>query len=518
LYGFSYTDFFQTNVVEIIYDYAYSWLWAIVIYTLTCALIFLLPTMIMGISFPLINELFFKNDAAKAGKAVSAVYAINTIGCIAGSLGAGAILIPAFGIKTSIFVIAALNLGLGFIFIATARHKILPTLGLGAALLLLIVSLSADGQYLFGRKEKKEDRVLFYKEGLMATVKVYERNADLFMSIDGVSIASTDKVLLKKEKLIGHLPFFVKPDIKKALAVGLASGISVGSITLHPNLESIDCVELIKPVFPAAAYFSKYNQDIFSNKKVKLIYDDVYAYLKYNTGQYDLISSDGKLDPLHSANTIMLSADYYELCKTRMKPDGLFIQWLPITTPHLELQVILDTLKKSFKHVALFFFYPTDFYMLAADVPIILDKAHMEQVFANAPIQQELAAFNVRDAAAIFSSFIGTYESPHPDHVRLNSFNQPILEFEYMREWKKSRAWTGGYRAKNLRYLTEKYEKTNLDSLSAMTKNIEPPALANTFKASLLFFKGAVKYFETGNPATSFQDYRKFQTEAMETN
>ena len=52
LYDFSYSNFFQTNLINIIYDYSYNWLWAIAIYAIICSLIFLLPTTIMGVCFP----------------------------------------------------------------------------------------------------------------------------------------------------------------------------------------------------------------------------------------------------------------------------------------------------------------------------------------------------------------------------------------------------------------------------------------------------------------------------------
>jgi len=46
--------------------------------------------------------------------------------------------------------------------------------------------------------------VLFYEEGLMATVKVFERGKARYMSIDGITIASTGRSLMQKEKLIAY--------------------------------------------------------------------------------------------------------------------------------------------------------------------------------------------------------------------------------------------------------------------------------------------------------------------------
>ncbi len=508
LYNFSYGDIFQRNLVEIIYDYSYHWVWGIVAYILISAVLLLVPTIVMGILFPLINTLFFKNILNKTGQTVSSIYAVNTIGSIAGSLCAGFLLLPLLGIKWSILIVAMINFFLGAVFVIKSQNKIPQSLISGALLLLFVISLSLNGTYLYGRGEEKTDRVLFYKEGLMSTVKVFERQKSYFMSIDGNIIASTHPTLYKKEKLIAHLPFFVKPDIKNVLAVGLASGISIGSMGLHPDIDRIDCVEIIKPVFPAAEYFRAHNFDVFNNQKIKLIYDDIYAYLMYHDEKYDLISSDGKLGTLYSGNTIMLSTDFYELCKQRLRPDGLFIQWIPIITPHQELRVILDTLKNSFPHVLLFYFYPTDIFMIASQTPMVLNKSSMDRVFSSLGIKQDLGMINIKNAEAILSSFIGVYGTSSGDDIAISTFDRPILEFSYMREWKKSKQWAGGYRAKNLEYLLENYQSSDLNKI---VTRIEEPALQNIVTGSRLFFKGCIEYFKTGHFQNSFREYHQFR-------
>lgn len=511
MYSFAYSDFFQLTFVDIIYDFSYSWVWGIVIYTLICCIMFLLPTILMGILFPVINELYFEHVEKRAGTTVSTIYAINTIGSILGSVVAGFFLLPVLGIKTSLLLISSINLFLGIIFIVKASHRLQPTMVTGGLLLVVVFSLSLNGKYLYGRKESKLERVLFYKEGLMATVKVFQQNDFLSMSIDGNKIASTERTLFRKEKLIAHLPFFVKPDIKNVLVVGLASGISTGCVALHQEVEAIDCVELIKPVFPAATLFRDFNYNIFANPKVNLIYDDIYGFLKYRDKKYDLIVSDGKLGPLYSGNTIMLAYDYYQLCKNRMQPDGVFIQWLPIITPFKELDVVLQTLKASFNYVLLFYFYPTDIFMLASDNPMILDKKVIEQVFQNRLVAQDLAPFGVKSFREIFGSFVGSYELPNGEAKRINTFDKPITEFEYMREWKKGKLWPGGYRALNVQYLLENYVKMDLESIFKLTKNIDKESLQELVKGSRLFFKGCIMFFKTGNFQESFREYRAFQ-------
>jgi spermidine synthase len=512
LYTFAYTEGFQDSLNKILYDYAYSWQWGILAFISTALIIYLIPAILMGILFPLLNDLYFKNVLKKAGKTVSSIYAINTIGAIVGSLAAGFILIPSFGIKTSIYIVAVINLLIGIYFVVKSGLKFRPVILYSLPVLLIVVFLSGEGKYLFGNKEKKTDNVLFYEEGLMATVKVYERGKAKYMSIDGITIASTGRNLMQKEKLIAHLPFFLKKDAKDVLAVGLASGISVGSMTLHKDVKQIDCVELIKPVFKAAKYFTDYNYNIFNNDKVELINNDIYSYLIHSDKKYDIISSDGKLGTLHSGNTIMLSADYYELCKEHLKENGVFTQWIPIITPYDAMQIIIKSLTHSFKYVSIFYFYPSDILMVASENPIVFDKVYMDRVFENKNVKRELEQVNVFNSLSILSAFVGQYSEQDVPGAMINSFNKPVLEFTYLRDWKKSKQYSGGYRAKNLNYLTMHYANSDMNMLFGGLKNVNNTKLReNLYIPTLSFLKFATTNFIRGNYKIGLDGYMKFK-------
>ncbi len=510
LYGFSYSEFFQKNVVNLIYDYAYGWEWGLVVYCLVCAVIFLVPTVTMGMTFPLLNQMYFECTGAHSGQTVSRIYAINTAGSILGSLLAGFLLLPVWGIKTSILIVAAFNLALGAVFVLRCSQK--PVRTFVPALLLGIVAVwsSLQGNYLYGRGEKAADKVLFYREGLMSTVKVFERRRNRYMSVDGNIIASTEQTLFRKEKLIAHLPFMLRPDLKEVLAVGLASGVSTGSMTLQDSVRNIDCVELIKPVFPAAHYFDDANQRIFENPAVHLHNDDIFGFLLHNEKKYDLISSDGKLGTLYSGNTIMLSLDFYEACKQRLKKDGLFIQWNPIITPKSELEIILKTMRETFPHVSVFYFYPSDVYLVASEIPIVLDADKMKRTLSNPRIARDLASVRIAGAEAFLTAFLGEWTPDFADEIPVNTFDRPLLEFRFMRDWKKSQLYAGGYRARNLEYLLQ--SNANLgEGIREQVAGVDDSGMKNLNTVRTLFFQGCIKYFKTRQYRASFRDYLLFR-------
>ena len=508
LYSFVYTTDFKNSLHKFIYDYSYGWGWGIVSFILSAVIIYIIPTILMGVLYPILNEIYFKNTDKKAGRTVSSIFAINTIGAILGVLTAGFVLIPSFGIKTSIYFISVINLALGVVFILKSNYKTTSTILLSVPLLAIVIILSTNGKYLFGNKESKNDSVVFYKEGLMATVKVYDRNKARYLSIDGIPIASTGRGLMQKENLIAHLPFFFKKNPDDVLAVGLASGISLGEMTLHKQVKQFDCVELIKPVFTAAKYFTDYNRNVFNNPKVNLIYNDIYSYLIHSKKKYDIISSDGKLGTLHSGNTIMLSKDYYELCKSHLKDDGIFTQWIPIITPFKATQIILKSLTTTFKYVNVFYFYPSDILMVASKSPIVFDKKHMDMIFANPLLNKELERYNIFNSLSILSAFTGKYSEDDVLTNEMNTFNKPVLEFEYIRDWKKSRLIKGGYRAKNLGYFTEHYAKSDTGELFENFINVNKSALRQSiYLPTLSFLEYETNNFIRGNYQLGLRAY-----------
>ncbi|RMF56447.1 MAG: hypothetical protein D6748_13505 [Calditrichaeota bacterium] len=508
LYVFLYTPFYQKYVASVIFESEYSWLLTVLMFLLTSVIIFLPPTIIMGVLFPLLNDLYYQFVNPRPGGTVSIMYAVNTVGAITGALMTGFLLIPELGIKSSIYVIAGINFLLGIIFLMRSRKHLIPTLLATVMIGLLLFPLTMKGKYLYGRHEKKKDKVLFYKEGLMSTVKVYDRNQNRYMSIDGVRIASTGMGLLQKQKLLAHLPFFLGKKIQNVLTVGLASGITTGSVALHPGVEKIDCVELIKPVFDAAKWFRQYNGDIWQNEKIHLMYDDIFSYLRYRASQYDLIISDGKIGSLNNTNTVLLSKEYYQLCRAHLNPSGMFIQWIPLTTPHTILKSLLLTMNHQFNHVYIFYFYPSDILMIATENPLRFDVEYIQEKFTNKMLAQELRPFHLYGATSILSAFIGEYGEFFGKVGMVNTLEHPRLEFLYMREWKKSRLIEGGYRAQNMEYFQVNYERLDMSRYLNPASGMDVSWLQT---ASNDFFKFVIVNFKRGNYFIGLKRYQEFK-------
>lgn len=510
LYGLAPSAWFQESVMNLVYDSDHHWGLGLFTFGLICTVVLLPPTTAMGVLFPTLNSLYHERSRQVSGRSVSAVFASNTIGSIAGAVVVGFVLLPWVGIRGALMAMAGICLVLGWGFLLQSRRyrEVLA----GAVICTLLLSAGLQWRYLLGRGETTADRVLFYDEGLMSTVKVYERESHRHMSIDGSRIASTARGLRQKEQLVAHLPLLLRPSVETVLTVGLASGITAHSVSLHDGVRVIDVVELIEPVFEASRYFAATNGRIEQDSRVRLIHDDIYAWLQYHEAQYDAIVSDGKLGSLNNANTVLLSKDYYELCRRRLRTEGVFVQWVPIITPEAELRAILRTAASSFAYVGLFYFYSSDILIVASPAPITLDGDHMRRVFAREPVARQLRSLDLPTPASVMSCYLGEYALDDGD-MPPNTFDRPYLEFAYLRDWKKGHSIPGGYRARNMEMLVENLAGNDGPRLAAAFLGLSPDVVESVLRIPALEFYGlAMANFRGGSYGRGIQMWRQWKS------
>lgn len=98
-------------------------LFAILRFTVA-SIILLPPTTCMGATLPLLSS-FVANQVETIGKRIGTLYALNTFGAVCGALLGGFVFLPYFGLSSSTFIAAALNLLL-FVFacLLSKKHKV----------------------------------------------------------------------------------------------------------------------------------------------------------------------------------------------------------------------------------------------------------------------------------------------------------------------------------------------------------------------------------------------------------
>ena len=434
-------------------------------------LVMLIPTMLMGASFPLVSKIYARSFR-DLGRSIGDVYSVNTLGSILGSFLAGFILIPRIGVQRSIMIVAFLNVAagamvmvMGIVYFAsragTSRNTFRASL-LGVSIIVIAVAstLVDVGQPLTRftavfKGPGEENELLFYKEGVDASVTVVEDPQGVRRAfVDANQAAEDSRWDLPSHSIIGHLPILLHPDPKTALVIGFGMGVTSWSISRHGV--QVDAIEISPGIVEANKYFPKINHNVLDDPLVNLIVDDGRNYALTTDKRYDMIST-GIIHPLVSANSAAFyTTDFYELCKKILTPPsippasggengreipasggenrgGIMCQWVPLhRLPEEHYKMIIRTFKAVFPHTTLWYKYTPDFSILIGTPERLrIDYLNFKRRIEKESVKADLEAVNMADPLALLDSFmmdedtIDQYVGPGPLHTD----KRPRMEF-----------------------------------------------------------------------------------------
>lgn len=363
------------------------------------------PTLLMGMSFPVLVRAATA-DLGAVGGTVGRVYGWNTVGAILGALAGGLLLLPNIDIRgTSLFALS-LNFVAALLALraAAAAAGARPNLGLqagaalGAAGVVGLVFtfkppweplLMTAGMYKYVSDLAPENRtregvyafavepynLLFYDEGLSSVVTVAQGkdSENIWLANNGKVDASTE-IDLPTQVLVAHLPFVFEPEAKDVLVIGLASGITAGSVRLHSGPASIEIVELEPAIVEASHFFDAHNHQPLADPRVRLIANDGRNHLVLQPeGRYDLIVSEPP-NPWLTGVSNLFTHEFFVMGKSKLKPGGVWSQWVQMYGMDREdLRSLLRTFSEVYPHVHLFStIEDADLVLVGSDEPLDL--------------------------------------------------------------------------------------------------------------------------------------------------
>jgi spermidine synthase len=406
----------------------------IIIIPVISALLVILPvTFLSGYAFPLACSLYTA-DFRKVSQSIGQILLFNTAGSIIGPLITAFLLIPLKGAGLSVLFYVILFL-IGVFFIAlrlnTERNnRMIKTIALGTTVFLLIILVfSPKAKILPPSFTRFEREIIEYRETVEGIWVVGRepggKGAALSTYVNNSAVIGSSYDAIKVVKMVGHLPFYAGLKCKNVLVVGFGIGVTTSAIASHPEVESIDCIELVAGLKDAAHYYSGLNNNIQTDRRLKVISGDGRSYLQSTGQKYDLISSDPTHPILGSGS--LYTKEYFELCKSRLNPGGMVSQYLPL---HKLLPADFKGIIKTFHTV-----FPNSTVWLGHNHAVLLgingqlkidfgqwsdniSSSVKDSYFYNNPYH--LAACLVLDSAAI--------EQFSPD-IKLNTDNRPLTEF-----------------------------------------------------------------------------------------
>jgi spermidine synthase len=414
----------------------------------TVAMLF--ATFLWGASFPLALAAVGR-PGEDPGSLVGRVYAANTVGAILGSAAFSMFMIPAFGTQQSqqrltlLAGLAAVSMFMSDRLVSggdgappSGEDAVGPSLleragGVAGAVRLagataLILLLTAvmvrsvtpvpNGLVAYGRFIEDWDMVEAYHyvgEGMNTSVAVSDWPEEGVRSfhVGGKVVASTRRVDMRLQRMLGHLPALFQGGPKSVLVVGFGAGVTAGSFVVHEELERIVICE-IEPLVPEAAaeWLGPENFYIKDDPRAELIFDDARHFIATTDEKFDVITSD-PIHPWVSGSAALYSAEYYELVKQRLNPGGVVAQWLPLyETSEEAVKSSLATFMEAFPHGTVWnsdiFGEGYDVVMIGSVEPLTVDIVAVEDQLARNPaLRQSLAAVDFHSGMELLTSYVG---------------------------------------------------------------------------------------------------------------
>ncbi|UCH98219.1 MAG: fused MFS/spermidine synthase [Candidatus Aminicenantes bacterium] len=431
------TPFIFTSLYEALFSRP-----ALALTVLKAAAIMAVPTILMGIALPLAIQIC-QRGPRREGDSVGTVYAVNTVGSILGAFAAGFILVPNLGIHKSVITVANLNLLAGVLVLLSLAYIRRPIRWIYGTVFVVIASilfLGASSPIFRNLYQKNQPaaEILLYKEGKIANVVVYdfckEGYKDLYLN--GIEEASSRLWHVQLFKMLGVLPAVVHDRPDNALMVAFGAGMSAGACATQ--VSSLECVELNPDIHQVANIFKHENVDIINNPKLDMICNDGRNYLLLTPRKYSLIISDAT-NPRAFDSWTLYSKEFYEVCQSKLKPRGIFCQWVPIPLPGDSIKVILNTFKSVFPHASFWVIYgSSQCLMLATPEKLNIDYQELTKKLPSILKTSGLEEYGVESVDKFLSFFLmgeEKLEEMLKGFDKINTDDLPYAQFHSGLDW-----------------------------------------------------------------------------------
>lgn len=371
----------------------------------------------LGVAFPLALEIAGGRD--HTARRFGAVYAINTVAAVAGSLAAGFMAIPLAGVQNTIRGATALLIGAALVVVIRQSRHVLSLAPAAVAVVLVAMmpawdrELLASGMYKYAKnippdldRESmlKAGTLLYYRDGATSTVSVKELTGALSLAIDGKIDASTSGDMLT-QKLLAHLPLLLHLDPSDVCIIGLGSGVTLASALVHP-VKSVDVVEISPEVVEASQLFAIENRNALSDPRVRLIVGDGRTHLALGTRRYDVIISEPS-NPWMAGVTSLFTREFFEAARSRLSPHGIICQWThTYDISDADLRSVVATFQSVFPKGTMWLAGNGDLLLIgSADEEQPLER--IADSWRRPGVAADLAPVSVTDPFGLLSMFIG---------------------------------------------------------------------------------------------------------------
>jgi predicted membrane-bound spermidine synthase len=360
-----------------------------------------------GMTLPLITYALIRQGLGE--KSIGAVYAANTLGAIAGVVLAAHVGLPVLGLKATIVLGAAIDVGLGLVLLWRALGA---TRTLAASVVLAVAVLAAfstveldthrmiSGVFRYGRLYTAQDaKLLFYRDGRTASVSLVDFSDGRSLRTNGKSDGGvnmngpplSDETTMT---LTAALPLAVKPEARRVAVIGIGTGITTHTLLGDFELEWVDTIEIEAAMAQASRGFAPRNSSAFADPRSHIHIDDAKTHFSTHNRRYDVIISEPS-NPWVSGVASLFTVEFYRMARRHLEPGGVLVQWVQLYETDMALIAsIVAALAQVFPDYVIYVPNDKDILIVAGE-PATLARP-LADVFLKPGLAKELRAVNLQ--------------------------------------------------------------------------------------------------------------------------
>ncbi len=292
-------------------------------------LVVALPALLLGTTFPLGNRMFVRRFSA-LGSGVGAVYFFSTLGGILGSFVCGFVLMPWLGAKGSLFLLGAVNLGLGIVLLATLASRrpmyraIIVLAGVSASS-ALAVTLSGTVPNWVWLNIPARFTVDFYKDGRSTSDGVIwvgrAQGWTRYLFANGEFVAAGG--------LGVWMPMLFMDDPARILILSFDTGCTADMALSDPRVEQVEAADISDVQSQIAGHFATENHGVMSNPRLRVVANDGRNHLLTSRTDYDIVFNGVAA---YSGYLELSTREFFRIARQRLSPGGIYMQKLH---PHM---------------------------------------------------------------------------------------------------------------------------------------------------------------------------------------
>jgi spermidine synthase len=400
-------------------------------------LVLILPaTTLMGLAFPYLQKAV-QRDIHQIGRRVGALQLANILGCMAGASLTGLTLLNELGTAITLKIVLGLAAIFAVLWMRTVLRTRIGSAAFALALIAIVLVALPSAPTLWSRLHGAQPgRVVFAEDGsgvsLMRDDGI-ESNPYITVFVNGLGYSWIPYGDI--HTVLGALPLLVHPNPRDIAVIGLGSGDTTFSIGGRPEVESIHCIEILRPQLANLRQLVQTHPDsgvmkLLEDKRVQHLAGDGRAYLMRSDLRFDLIEADAQWPTTAYAGNVY-SREYFELLKSHLKVGGFAVTWAPTARVH-------RTFLSVFPYVLRF----GDNVDIGSAQPIAFDRAALYARAHDGFVHDYFAAAGI-DVEAMVDDYLQpdkatAYgpDAPRVDQVDVDTDLFPRDEFDYRSVWK----------------------------------------------------------------------------------